>query len=33
MAMNASGEGQENGMNIKGHIDAHRVGECTGKED
>ena len=33
MAMNASGEGQESGMSIKGHIESHRVGECTGKED
>lgn len=32
MAMNANG-GSQSGMNIKGHIDAHRVGECTGKED
>jgi hypothetical protein len=32
MAMNASG-GQESGMSMKGHIDAQRVGQCTGKED
>ena len=32
MAMNASG-GQENGMSMKGHIDSHRIGQCSGKDD
>lgn len=33
MSMNATGEGQEGGMSMKGHIEGRRVGECTGKED
>jgi len=31
MSMNGSG-GQQNGMTMKMHVDANRVGECTGKE-
>jgi hypothetical protein len=31
-SMTGSG-GHENGMNMKVHVDAQRVGECTGKED
>ena len=32
MASNAAG-GDERGMTMKMHVDSHRVGECTGKED
>lgn len=32
MAMNATG-GHESGMSMKGHVDAQRVGQCTGKND
>ena len=32
MAMTGSG-GDQNGMSMKMHIDAQRVGQCTGKED
>jgi hypothetical protein len=31
-AMNGSG-GHQNGMTMKMHVDARRVGECTGKDD
>jgi hypothetical protein len=31
-AMTSSG-GRENGMSMKMHVDARRVGECTGKDD
>lgn len=31
MAMNARG-GEGEGMSMKGHVDARRVGQCTGKE-
>jgi hypothetical protein len=31
MSMNGSG-GAQNGMTMKMHVDANRVGECTGKE-
>jgi hypothetical protein len=30
-SMSGSG-GRENGMSMKMHVDAQRVGECTGKE-
>ncbi|MFL6726188.1 MAG: DUF3617 domain-containing protein [Sphingomicrobium sp.] len=33
MAMNGTGGGMQNGMNMKMHVDSKRVGECTGKED
>ena len=32
MASNATGDA-ENKMSMKMHVDAHRVGECTGKDD
>lgn len=32
MAMNASG-GDGQGMSMKGHVDAQRVGQCTGKDE
>lgn len=31
--MNSSGSGPQRGMTMKMHVDAHRVGECTGKDD
>jgi hypothetical protein len=31
--MNSSGTGPQQGMTMKMHVDAKRVGECTGKED
>jgi hypothetical protein len=31
--MNSSGSGPQSGMTMKMHVDAERVGECTGKED
>jgi hypothetical protein len=31
-AMTGSG-GRENGMSMKMHVDAQRVGQCTGKDD
>jgi uncharacterized protein DUF3617 len=33
MSMKGSGEGRENGMTMKMHVDSQRVGECTGKDD
>jgi hypothetical protein len=32
MSMNGSA-GRESGMTMKMHVDANRVGECTGKDD
>ena len=32
MAMNGTGGGMQDGMNMKMHVDSQRVGECTGKE-
>lgn len=32
MAMTGSG-GEQNGMHMKMHVDAHRVGQCTGKDE
>ena len=32
MSMNGSG-GRDSGMTMKMHVDANRVGECTGKDD
>jgi hypothetical protein len=31
--MNSSGSGPQQGMTMKMHVDAKRIGECTGKED
>jgi len=31
--MNSKGTGPQQGMTMKMHVDAKRVGECTGKED
>jgi hypothetical protein len=31
--MNSSGSGPQSGMTMKMHVDASRVGECTGKDD
>jgi len=31
--MNSNGSGPQQGMNMKMHVDAQRIGECTGKED
>jgi len=31
--MNSSGSGPQSGMTMKMHVDAQRVGECTGKDD
>jgi len=31
--MNSGGTGPQQGMTMKMHVDARRVGECTGKED
>ncbi|MFL6758462.1 DUF3617 domain-containing protein [Sphingomonas sp.] len=33
MDMSSNGSGPQNGMTMKMHIDAQRVGECTGKDD
>jgi maltoporin len=33
MDMNMNGSGPQQGMTMKMHVDAQRVGECTGKED
>jgi hypothetical protein len=33
MSSNATGGGMQNGMSMKLHVDAQRVGECTGKAD
>lgn len=32
MSMKGTGEGRENGMTMKMHVDSQRVGDCTGKE-
>jgi len=31
--MNSSGSGPQKGMTMKMHVDAKRIGECTGKDD
>jgi len=31
--MNSNGSGPQQGMTMKMHVDAQRIGECTGKED
>ncbi len=31
--MNSSGSGPQSGMTMKMHVDAQRVGQCTGKDD
>ena len=31
--MSSAGTGPEQGMTMKMHVDAQRIGECTGKED
>ena len=31
--MNSSGSGPQQGMTMKMHVDAQRIGECTGKDD
>ena len=31
--MNSTGTGPQQGMTMKMHVDAKRIGECTGKED
>ena len=33
MSSSATGGGMQNGMSMKMHVDAQRVGECTGKAD
>ena len=33
MDMNMNGSGPQQGMTMKMHVDAKRIGECTGKED
>jgi hypothetical protein len=33
MSSNGTGGGREGGMSMKMHVDANRVGECTGKDD
>lgn len=33
MSSKATGEGMENGMTMKLHVDSKRVGECTGKQE
>jgi hypothetical protein len=33
MDMSSNGSGPQNGMTMKMHVDAQRVGQCTGKDD
>jgi hypothetical protein len=32
MSSNGTGAGREDGMTMKMHVDANRVGQCTGKD-